>query len=270
MPGESISGAEAGGSDMRAPGGEGRVLLLGGTSEANALAEALARAGRAAVYSYAGRVNTPRARPLPVRIGGFGGAEGLADYLRAERIVAVVDATHPFAERITANAAAACRIAGLPLLRLSRPGWGAHPGAGTWHWVTDFAAAKLRAEQLGERLFLTTGRGTLPHFAGWTDRYVLVRLVEAPATPLPNGWELLVDRGPFSIEHERALLRDRRIDVLVTKDSGGAATAAKLDAAGEEVVPVVIVARPADPEGVPVVDSVADAHNWLLGRASHR
>ncbi len=247
-----------------------KVLLLGGTAEARELADRLVRRGVPVVSSLAGAVSAPRLPSGVIRIGGYGGVDGLTEYLRAESVTAVVDATHPFAQRITAHAAAACRIVGVPLLRLSRPGWGAHPEAGTWHWSTGFDDARLRAEQLGERVFLTTGRGTLPHFEAWTDRYVLVRLVEAPATPLPNGWELLVDRGPFSIEHERALLRDRRIDVLVTKDSGGAATAAKLDAAGEEVVPVVIVARPADPEGVPVVDSVADAHNWLLGRASHR
>ena len=242
------------------------ILLLGGTAEARDLADRLVRLGVPVVSSLAGAVSSPRLPRGAVRIGGYGGADGLADYLRAESVTAVVDATHPFAERITANAAAACLLAGVPLLRLSRPGWGGHPRAGEWHWVAGFNDARLRAEQLGERVFLTTGRGTLPHFAAWTDRYVLVRLVEPPATPLPEGWELLLGRGPFSLEQERALLRDHQVGVLVTKDSGGAATAAKLDAAAAEAVPVVIVARPADPTGVPVVHSVAEAQHWLLAR----
>lgn len=241
------------------------ILLLGGTAEARDLADRLVRLGVPVVSSLAGAVSSPQLPRGAVRIGGYGGTDGLAGYLRAESVTAVVDATHPFAERITANAAAACLLAGVPLLRLSRPGWGGHPRAGEWHWVAGFNDARLRAEQLGKRVFLTTGRGTLPHFAGWTDRYVLVRLVEPPATPLPEGWELLLDRGPFSLEQERSLLRDHQVGVLVTKDSGGA-TAAKLDAAAAESVPVVIVARPADPTGVPVVHSVAEAQHWLLAR----
>lgn len=242
-----------------------KVLLLGGTAEARELADRLVRRGVPVVSSLAGAVSAPRLPSGVIRIGGYGGVDGLTEYLRAESVTAVVDATHPFAQRITAHAAAACRIVGVPLLRLSRPGWGAHPEAGTWHWSTGFDDARLRAEQLGERVFLTTGRGTLPHFEAWTDRYVLVRLVEPPATPLPEGWELLLDRGPFSLEQERSLLRDHQVGVLVTKDSGGA-TAAKLDAAAAESVPVVIVARPADPTGVPVVHSVAEAQHWLLAR----
>lgn len=232
------------------------VLLLGGTGEARALARRLTEGGVPVVTSLAGAV-APRALPTgEARIGGFGGVAGLADYLRERRIAQVVDATHPFAALISAHAATACQQVGIPLLRLSRPSWGARPDSSAWHWVADLPAARQAAERLGGRAFLSVGRQSAADFTGWQDRYVLLRVVEPPEIPLPDSWEVLAVRGPFDLAAERALLLDRRIDVLVTKDSGGDHTAAKLDAAAELGIPVVVVARPADPPGVPTVDSV--------------
>lgn len=240
------------------------VLLLGGTAEARALASRLVDAGTPVVTSLAGAVS-PRALPAgEVRIGGFGGVAGLAEYLLTNSIEQVVDATHPFAARITAHAATACQQVGTPLLRLSRPSWRSRPDSSDWQWVVDLPAARRAAEGLGRRVFLSVGRQAAAEFADWTGRYVLLRVVEPPEFAIPDGWEVLAARGPFDLAAERDLLRERRIDVLVTKDSGGQHTAAKLDAAAELRIPVVVVARPADPPGVPVVESVSAALEWVL------
>lgn len=241
------------------------VLLLGGTAEARALATRLVAEGVDVVTSLAGVVGHTAPPSGRVRVGGFGGADGLASYLREQRIDRVVDATHPFAARITGNAASACAATGTPLLRLSRPGWTERPDAAGWHWVDSLAAARVVAEGLGRRVFLSIGRQQLDEFADWSDRDVLVRMVEPP-DHLPTAWTLILARGPFSVPDERALLREHSIEVLVTKDSGGSATAAKLDAAALEGVAVVIVRRPPDPPGVPVVSTVADALAWVLSR----
>ena len=242
------------------------VLLLGGTAEARLLAAGLAAAGVPVVTSLAGDVTDLRLPAGAVRVGGFGGAPGLAAHLRDQGVSAVVDATHPFAAQITANAAAACAETGVALLRLSRPGWSGRPDAASWHWVDSLAEAREVAQTLGERVFLATGRQTLPEFVGWTERFVLVRVVDAPEFAVPASWEVLRARGPFDLADERELLRGRGIDVLVTKDSGGA-TDAKLDAAAELGVAVVIVRRPALPVGVAVVDTVAEALMWALAHA---
>ncbi|MEA5052065.1 MAG: cobalt-precorrin-6A reductase [Propionicimonas sp.] len=241
------------------------VLLLGGTGEARALAGRLVEAGVPVVNSLAGAVAPTTLPPGEVRIGGFGGTEGLAAYLREQAIERVVDATHPFAARITEHAATACQAVGTPLLRLSRPSWLGRPDAATWRWVADLPAARVAAEELGSRVFLSVGRQSAEQFTGWTDRYVLLRVVEPPAFPVPDTWEVLAARGPFDLAAERALLADRRIEVLVTKDSGGRHTAAKLDAAAVLGVPVVVVKRPPDPAGVTVVESVGEALSWALG-----
>jgi precorrin-6A/cobalt-precorrin-6A reductase len=164
-----------------------------------------------------------------VRIGGFGGPDGLREFLLGQRIDVVVDATHPFADTITGNAAIACRAAGIPLLRLSRPGWSAGPGD-NWIRVPDLAAAAARVTELGERIFLTIGRQGVGAFAGHSDRWFLIRAIDPPDAALPAHHELLLARGPFTVEAESELLARHRIDVLVTKDSGGADTAAKLTA----------------------------------------
>jgi len=244
------------------PAGE-TALILGGTAEARALATAANRAGLSVVSSLAGRVSRPALPTGPVRVGGFGGAAGLAGYLRDERIRAVVDATHPFAATMSASAATACTATGVPLLRLARPGWSARADAACWNWVTSTAAAGEVAAQLGGRPFLTTGRQTLGDFVPLSERFVLVRVVELPTTPLPPAWELIRDRGPYSLAGELDLMRSRAIEVLVTKDSGGAYTSAKLDAAAALGVAVVVVRRPAGDAAVPAVASAAQALEWL-------
>lgn len=248
---------------MSDPAPRSTVLILGGTGEARGLAAALDGAGVPIVSSLAGRVRDPALPVGDVRVGGFSGPAGLADYLRTHRIRAVVDATHPFASGISGSAATACDAAGVPLLRLARPGWANHPLAGTWTWVDGYpAAAALLAHR---RVFLTTGRTTLHHFDHLTASFVLVRLVDPPAAPLPAGWSVITSRGPFTVAGEVALLREHRIQVLVTKDSGGALTEAKLLATDELGVSVVVVQRPADPAGVPAVRSVGEAAAWVHG-----
>ncbi|GAA5016919.1 cobalt-precorrin-6A reductase [Kitasatospora paranensis] len=239
------------------------VLILGGTTEARRLAADLAADGTHRVTSsLAGRVAEPRLPVGEVRIGGFGGPAGLAAWLREQHVDALIDATHPFAERISRNAAAAAAEVHVPLLALRRPGWGPVDGD-DWHLVGSLAEAARALDGLGERVFLTTGRQGLGAFAHLEQHWFLARSVDAPDTPLPPRTELLLDRGPFTLEGERAVLRAHRIDVLVTKDSGGAATAPKLTAARELGLPVVVVRRPPAPAGVPVAADVAAAAAWL-------
>ncbi|MEV5437062.1 cobalt-precorrin-6A reductase [Streptomyces sp. NPDC052682] len=239
------------------------VLVLGGTTEARELAEALAgRPGVRVTTSLAGRVARPGALPGDVRVGGFGGADKLADWLRRQHVDALVDATHPFAAAITANAARAAAATGVPAVVLRRPGW--QPGPGDrWHPVPSLAAAAGLLPSLGRRVFLTTGRLGLAAFAHLADLHFVVRSVEPPDPPMPPRTEVLLARGPFTVAGETSLLREHRVDVLVTKDSGGEATAAKLTAARDLGLPVVVVRRPAVPEGVPVVAGVAQALRWL-------
>jgi precorrin-6A/cobalt-precorrin-6A reductase len=200
----------------------------------------------------------------PVRVGGFGGVDGLASYLRSERIGAVVDATHPFAATMTANAFAATAVTGTPLIVLRRPGWSERPGD-DWHRVPSMAAAAALVPKLGERVFLTTGRQTIGAFAGVDECWFLARSVEPPVPPMPARLEVVLDRGPFSVESEQALLAEHRIDVLVTKDSGGVAP--KLAAARERGIPVLLIDRPPTPAGEAVA-TVDAAIEWLvtLGR----
>jgi precorrin-6A/cobalt-precorrin-6A reductase len=239
------------------------TLILGGTSEARELAGRLVADGLAVTSSLAGRVADPALPAGTVRIGGFGGPEGLTDFLRREPIAVVVDATHPFAAMISASAVTACAAAGAPLLRLARPGWAEHPAAGSWQWVDSYPDAARAAGALGCRIFLTTGRSTLAHFARLEASYVLVRLVDPIDQPLPSGWRVIRSRGPYTVEGERSLMAKHGIDVLVTKDSGGELTAPKLTAAGELDVRVVVVRRPADHVGAPQVSTVDAAVEWV-------
>ncbi|KOT64455.1 MULTISPECIES: cobalt-precorrin-6A reductase [Streptomyces] len=253
---------------MSAPAGSVRrphVLILGGTTEARALAADLADRlpGLRVTTSLAGRVAAPRLPAGEVRIGGFGGPDGLAHWLREHAVDALIDATHPFAGTISFNAAQAAATAHVPLLALRRPGWVPEPGD-TWHPVASLTEAAAALPDLGHRIFLTTGRMGLATFAHLTDQWFLVRSVDAPEPPFPPRMEVLLDRGPFTLEGERALLQEHRIDVLVTKDSGAAATAPKLRAARELGVPVVVVQRPAVPPGVPVAETPDQAVGWLL------
>ncbi|SDC42726.1 precorrin-6A/cobalt-precorrin-6A reductase [Geodermatophilus telluris] len=235
------------------------MLVLGGTGEARRLAAALVTAGVDVLSSLAGRVADPVLPEGGVRVGGFGGADGLAAWLATHRPRAVVDATHPFAARITASAAAAAARTGVPLLRLQRPGWTPGPGD-RWTWVDSLADAADAVRDAGT-VFLTTGRQGVGAFAGLTGR-VLVRSVDPPDGPLPVGAELLLARGPFTVQAEVALLREHGVDVVVSKDSGGAMTEAKLVAARELGLPVVLVRRPPLPAGVPVVATVEEAVSW--------
>jgi precorrin-6A/cobalt-precorrin-6A reductase len=239
-----------------------RVLILGGTGEARRLAGALAgRPGLRVVSSLAGRVRAPALPAGEVRIGGFGGVDGLAEYLRRSRIEAVVDATHPFAAVITESAVVAARRVGVPLLVLRRPGWTAADGD-DWHRVRTPAEAAHALSALGERVFLTTGRLGLAAFSALDRHWFLVRSVDPPEPPMPRRMELLLARGPFTLPSERALLTRHRIDVLVTKDSGGEMTAAKLRAARELGIPVLIQGRPPAPDA-PTVATVEAAVSWL-------
>ncbi|QNE76052.1 cobalt-precorrin-6A reductase [Streptomyces finlayi] len=241
------------------------VLVLGGTTEARRLAGALVDtlpAGARVTSSLAGRVARPALPPGEVRIGGFGGAGGLAEWLRAHRVDALIDATHPFAGTISFNAAEAAATAHVPLLALRRPGWVPVEGD-RWHPAGSLSAAAALLPALGTRVFLTTGRMGLAAFAGLDGMWFLMRSVDAPDGPCPARMEVLLDRGPFSLEGERDLLRRHRVDVLVTKDSGGAATAPKLTAAREAGIPVVVVGRPPVPEGVPVAGTPEQAVAWL-------
>lgn len=244
---------------------ERHILILGGTTEARHLAAELsADPALRVTSSLAGRVAAPRLPAGRVRIGGFGGPEGLARWLREQQVDALIDATHPFAEKISFNAARAAAEVHVPLLALRRPGWVAGPGD-DWRPVDSLAEAAQALSALGSRVFLTTGRMGLGAFAHLDGLWFLVRSVDAPEPPMPPRLAVLLDRGPFTVTGERELLRRHAIDVLVTKDSGAAATAAKLTAAREAGVPVVVVRRPPVPEGVPVAGDVAGAARWVRG-----
>ena len=236
-----------------------RLLLLGGTGEARALAARL-QPDIDIVSSLAGRVPDPALPVGPVRIGGFGGVSGLRDWLADNGITAVVDATHPFAATITANAAAACRELGVAHLVLHRPPWDAD---GALQVRSDAEAAEIVATKGYSRIFLTTGRsGILPFAAG--DAWFLIRAVTPPdPATLPRRNLLLLSRGPYGYEDERTLLDEHRIDVLVTKNSGGEMTRAKLDAAAGLGVDVVMIERPPLPSGSPVVRDVDEAVAWV-------
>ena len=239
-----------------------KVLLLGGTTEAGALARLIAGDGRfEGTLSLAGATRSPKASPLDTRIGGFGGADGLADYVRRNGIGAVVDATHPFASVISANAVAAAKAAGIPCLAMLRPAWEETAGD-RWTRVPDIDAA---ADALGEetrRVFLTIGRKDLAPFRDTAPHSYVVRSVDPPPPELlPPNATVIAARGPFALEDEERLLEKHRIDVIVTKNSGGSATAAKLAAARNRRIPVVMVDRP--PAAGPAVPTVEDAWRWL-------
>lgn len=243
------------------------VLVLGGTTEARRLAESLAGAlpaGAQVTSSLAGRVASPKLPPGEVRVGGFGGADGLAEWLRTHRVDALIDATHPFAGTISFHAASAAAVAHVPLLALRRPGWVPVDGD-RWHPVGSLDEAAAALPTLGRRVFLTTGRMGLAAFSGLDSLWFLMRSVDAPEGPCPARMEVLLDRGPFTLDGERELIRRHRLDVLVTKDSGGDATAPKLAAAREAGIPVVVVRRPPVPEGVPVAATPEAAVEWLAG-----
>lgn len=224
-----------------------RVLLLGGTTEASQLARALALAGIDAVFSYAGRTGVPMAQPLPTRVGGFGGAEGLQRYLREKGVTHVVDATHPFAAQMSRNAVSACRAAGVPLCAFERAPWLA--GAGDiWRHVPDIAGAVAALPDTPARVFLAIGRQNLEPFAAKPQHRYLLRVVDPPegALPLPDA-VVVIARGPFTEAGDTALLSAHGIEFIVAKNAGGTGARAKLDAARTLRLPVIMVDRPALP-----------------------
>ena len=245
-----------------------RLLILGGTGEARRLAErALAEvdARLQVITSLAGRTAEPVPIAGTVRQGGFGGAAGLAAYLREQAVDLLIDATHPFADQISRNAAEAASATGVPCLVLVRPPWCPQPGD-RWIEVADATAAAAAVRTLGTRIWLTLGTADIEAFAPLTGHWFLVRRVDQPLAPLPlQQVEVMLARGPFVLEDERRILALHRIDAVVSRASGGAATVAKLDAAREASIPVVLIARPPPPPE-PTVPTVDAALDWLRAR----
>ncbi|SDC37349.1 cobalt-precorrin-6A reductase [Ruegeria marina] len=238
------------------------LLILGGTTEANALARAVAEAGLNATYSYAGRVEDPRAQPIPTRVGGFGGILGLADYIRANNVTHVIDATHPFAAQMSANACAACARTGTPLAALTRPAWVAGSGD-DWRHVPDIAGAVAALDGPPQRVFLAVGRMHLQDFAAQPQHDYLLRLVDAPAGPLPlPKAEVVVSRGPFTREGDKALMEIHKTQLVVSKNAGGTGARAKLDAARDLGLPVLMIDRPVLPSRTELHDT-GDVIRWL-------
>lgn len=220
------------------------ILVLGGTTEASALAQALATAQIPATLSYMGRVERPKPQPIPTRIGGFGGIPGLMAYLRGHQITHVIDATHPFAAQMSANAVHACAATGTPLLALTRPAW--QPGPGDrWQSVPDMSAAVSALAGPPRRILLAIGGMHLAEFAAQPQHHYHLRLVDAPGEPPPlPDHKITLDRGPFSAEADEALLRTHRIDLIVSKNAGGTGSVSKLIAARTLGLPVLMIDRP--------------------------
>jgi precorrin-6A/cobalt-precorrin-6A reductase len=240
-----------------------KVLILGGSSEAAALARALAPDSRfEATLSLAGVTEHPGKSPVPVRTGGFGGAQGLADYLNEHGVGVVVDATHPFAETMKRHAVEGAARAGVPLLAIRRPPWTPEPGD-NWIMVDSIEAAAAALGQEPKRVMLTTGRKELAPFKAAGQHSYVLRSVEPPEpSAVPPRVEVITARGPFAYGDEVKLLRAHDIEVLVTKNSGGTATAAKLAAARALNLPVIMVSRPDVPDAQ-CVESVDEAVAWL-------
>lgn len=247
-----------------------RVLILGGTTEASELTRLLAADKRfVATASLAGRTTHPRTLPVATRIGGFGGPDGLVAWLKQNATQAVIDATHPYADQISANAVAACARLAIPLASIVRPAWEPQPGD---RWLAA-ASAEAAAEALGpnpRRVFLTLGRLELGAFAGHPHHYYIARTIDPPGdVALPPDIKMLSGRGPFDLPAETALLKQEKVDVLVSKNSGGTATYAKIEAARNLGIPVVMMTRPPKLRGHAVENADA-AMVWLEQLLAHR
>ena len=239
-----------------------RVLILGGTADASALAGLLAGDPRfEPILSFAGRTAAPKPQPIATRVGGFGGADGLARYVKEQAIEAVIDATHPYAPRISVNAVVACNRAGVPLASLVRPAW--KPEAGDkWERVPTAVAAALALGTAPRRVFLALGRQELHAFAAFAQHHYVARLIDPPQGLQPHNLILLQQRGPFDFDAELRLLKERKIDVIVSRNSGGSATYPKIEAARVLGLPVIMIGRPAKPTGH-IVRSAEEAVAWL-------
>lgn len=242
-----------------------KILVLGGTAEAAAIAQVIvSRWGKSVrvTTSLAGRTLAPLTLPGAVRIGGFGGAAAMADYLRDEEVAVVIDATHPFAAQISENARTACLQAAVPRLLFDRPPW-QQGDEDQWHMVENSAQAAAQLAEFGSKAFLTIGRGELAAFVNCHDTWFLIRTVDMPLSslPLPN-YKVIAARGPFTVESEYSLMKRHKIDVLVCKASGGDMTKAKLEAARAMGCPVVMIARPNPLDG-PRAHSVDAVVSWL-------
>ena len=243
------------------------VLILGGTSEAVALDQLLADQAPEirAVVSLAGHTSDPKPLNLPVRVGGFGGIEGLRHYLIENRVVAVVDATHPFAAIMPFHAEAACKAENVPIIAIRRESWKPRPGD-RWRSVPDIPAAVETLGKQPRRVFLTVGRLELPAFADAPQHHYLVRVIEPIGDRLPlNGIKVIQQRGPFEADEEEDLMRREGIEILVSKNSGGPATVGKLTAARRLGLPVIMVERPPKPD-VATVDHIDQVLPWLVAQ----
>ena len=240
-----------------------RILILGGTSEARALANQLHEAGFDVITSLAGRTDNPLLPDGSTRIGGFGGVAGLATYLRDERIELLIDATHPFAARISENATKAAHEAAVEIIRLERPPWQAEEGD-NWHHVQTLEDAVVTLPESATAL-VTIGRQQLGAFLAREDIRVIARAIESPKTSLPDNWTLILERPPFALEDELALFEKYQIDILVTKNAGGSDTAAKLIAARQLKKPVIIINRLPKPK-VPLFQTEARVMQFLKSR----
>ncbi|WP_104018090.1 cobalt-precorrin-6A reductase [Roseovarius nitratireducens] len=238
------------------------LLILGGTTEGRSLCNAVAEAGLSGTVSMAGRVERPTPQGVPMRVGGFGGAEGLAWYLREHAITHVIDATHPFAAQMSRNAIDACERTGIPLIALTRAPWQAAPGD-RWTHVPDIAGAVAALECPPNRVMLAVGRMHLQDFTANPQHTYLLRLVDSPAEPLgfPEA-EVILARGPFTLKGDRALLAEHRIDLLVCKNAGGAGAQAKILAARELGLSVLMIDRPGIPAR-PEAHSIPEVMRWL-------
>jgi precorrin-6A/cobalt-precorrin-6A reductase len=239
-----------------------RALILGGTSDANQLADAMSRARIDAVYSYAGRTQSPAAQSLPIRSGGFGGVSGLGEFITCEGITHVVDATHPFAAEMSRHAVAACATLNIPLIALERAPWTRAPGD-RWIEVDNIDAAVDALPEVRTRVFLAIGRQHLVPFAAKPQHAYTLRFVDPPdgMLPLPET-DIIVSRGPFTVEGDLDLMRARNIAWMVARNSGGAGARAKIDAARELGLPVVMIGRPMLPARKRV-ESVEEVLAWL-------
>lgn len=241
------------------------LLILAGTIEASELAQAVATKGYRACLSYAGRVERPKAQPIEKRIGGFGGAQGLFAYLKAEQITHVIDATHPFAAQMSENAVLACAKARVPLLALTRPAWRPE-AADQWQSVPDIPAAAAALPAQKQNVMLAIGRMHLDLFAAQAQHHYLLRLVDPPAQALalPDS-TVIVSRGPFSKKQDIALMREHEVEIVVSKNAGGSGAYAKIEAARQLSLPVIMIERPILQLPRDEAFLVTDAMDWIAG-----